>query len=165
VEFDVCEPNKLFFVKEDDSLYKIKNELARPDSNRRPAPFQRSFSKLEPLLSFFTADCQLGNESQTGGEQVSEGGLLSLKPQFGHNELVSYSEYRKTEFTRKSADWINKASSAFWLSTFGTISAKTLSDLQAKTLAKYESEDSKSKVLTFAVAFLKHLAKTHLDIR
>jgi integrase len=37
--------------------------------------------------------------------------------------------------------------------------------LRVKTLAKYESEDSKSKVLTFAVAFLKHLAKTHLDIR
>ena len=43
MEFDVCDPNKLFFVKEDDSLYKIKNELARPDSNRRPPPCQRSY--------------------------------------------------------------------------------------------------------------------------
>jgi hypothetical protein len=77
---------------------------------------------------------------------------------------VSYTEYRKTELTRKSADWINRASKAFWLSTFGTISATTLSDLRIKTLAKYESESSKSKVLTFAVAFLKYLAKTHLDI-
>jgi hypothetical protein len=34
-----------------------------------------------------------------------------------------------------------------------------------RTLAKYKSEDSKSKVLTFAAAFLKYLAKTHLDIR
>ena len=78
---------------------------------------------------------------------------------------MSYTEYRKTELTRKSADRINRASSAFWLSTFGTISAKTLTDLRKKTLAKYRCEDSKSKVLTFAVAFLKHLAKTHLDIR
>ncbi len=96
---------------------------------------------------------------------VPEGGLASLELQFGRDELVSYTEYRKTELTRKSADWINRASSAFWLSTFGTISAKTLTDLRKKTLAKYRCEDSKSKVLTFAVAFLKHLAKTHLDIR
>jgi hypothetical protein len=97
-------------------------------------------------------------------KEVPQGGLESLALQFGHNELVSYTEYRTTELTRKSADWINRASRAFWLSTFGTVSAKTLTDLREKTLAKYESEDSKSKVLTFAVAFLKYLAKTHLDI-
>ena len=98
-------------------------------------------------------------------QEVPKGGLLSLELQFGQDELVSYTEYRKTELTRKSADWINRASNAFWLSTFGTISAKTLSDLRVKTLAKYECEASKSKVLTFAVAFLKYLAKIHLDVR
>ena len=121
--------------------------------------------ELEPLVSFSTADCQLVKETKTGDEQVPEGGLLSLELQFSRNELLSYTEYRKTELTRKSADWINRASAAFWLSTAGTISAKTLTDLRATTLAKYESEDSKSKVLTFAVAFLKQLAKTHLDAR
>jgi hypothetical protein len=102
---------------------------------------------------------------QGRAQEVAEGGLLNLTLQFGHNELVSYSEYRKAELTRKSGDWLNRASSAFWLSTFGTISAQTLSDLRAKTLAKYKSEDSKRKVFTFAVAFLRHLAKTHLDVR
>jgi integrase len=96
---------------------------------------------------------------------VAEGGLLSLELQFRHDELASYTEYRKTELTRKSADWINRASNAFWLSTSGTISARTLTDLRKKTLAKYECESSKSKVLTFAVAFLKYLAKIHLDIQ
>jgi hypothetical protein len=98
-------------------------------------------------------------------KEVPQGGLDSLELQFRRDELESYTEYRKTELTRKSADWINRASIAFWLSTFGTISARTLTDLRVITLAKYESEDSKSKVFTFAVAFLKHLAKTHLDIR
>ena len=88
-------------------------------------------------------------------QEVPKGGLLSLELQFGHDELMSYTEYRKTELTRKSADWINRASNAFWLSTSGTISAKTIGDLRVKTLAKYECESSKSKVLTFAVAFLK----------
>jgi hypothetical protein len=98
-------------------------------------------------------------------QEVPEGGLLSLTLQLSQHELVSYTAYKKTELTRKSADWINRASGAFWLSTFGTISAKTLSDLRKKTLAKYKSEDSKSKVLTCALAFLKHLAKVHLDMR
>jgi len=92
-------------------------------------------------------------------------GLANLELQFDHDELVNYTEYRKTELTRKSADWINRASIAFWLSTCGIISAITLTDLRKKTLAKYKCEDSKSKVLTFAVAFLKHLARTHLDMR
>jgi hypothetical protein len=96
---------------------------------------------------------------------VSEGGLLGLELKFSRDELKSYTEYRKTELTRKSADWINRASNAFWLSTSGTISAKTLTDLRKKTLAKYECESSKSKVLTFAIAFLKYLAKIRLDIR
>jgi len=103
--------------------------------------------------------------SQGRVQEVPEGGLLSLELKFGRDELISYTEYRKTELTRKSADWINRASSAFWLTTSGTISATTLSDLRKKTLAKYECESSKNKVLTFAVAFLKYLAKIHLDIR
>jgi integrase len=97
--------------------------------------------------------------------EVSEGGLLDLELQFGFDELNGYTEYRKTELTRKSADWINRASNAFWLSTAGRISAKTINDLRKKTLAKYECESSKSKVLTFAVGFLKYLAKIPLDLR
>jgi uncharacterized Fe-S cluster-containing protein len=96
---------------------------------------------------------------------VPEWGLLSLELQFSRNELLSYTEYRKTELTRKSADWINRASNAFWLCTSGTISVTTLTNLRKKTLAKYECESSKSKVLTFAVAFLKYLAKIRLDLR
>ena len=92
-------------------------------------------------------------------------GLASLEFQFDRDELINYTEYRKTKLTRKSADWINRASNAFWLATFGTISSTTLSDLREKTFARYESEYSKSKVLTFAIAFLKYLAKIRLDIR
>ena len=70
-------------------------------------------------------------------QKVRERSLVSLKLQFDHDELVSYTEYRKTELTRKSADWINRASRALWLSTSGTISSATLSDLREKTLARY----------------------------
>ena len=185
----------------------VKERWARPDSNRRPPPCEGSFSKLEPLLSFFTTDYRPVKEIQTCYDEESKGNLYaeseelfgasyrrtgnknglflqstaehpqdrvkevpqgsldSLELHFSHDELESYTEYRKTELTRKSADWINRASNAFWLATFGTISAKTLSDLRKETLSKYKCEDSKSNVLTFAAAFLKHLAKIHLDMR
>jgi hypothetical protein len=107
---------------------------------------------LEPLLSFFTTDCQPVKEIQTRddkesngdfctsnkedlgssyrqtdsknglflerttehpqglAQEVPEAGLLSLELQFRYDELASYTEYRKTELTRKSADWINRAS-------------------------------------------------------
>jgi hypothetical protein len=54
-------------------------------------------------------------------QKVPQDGLVSLELQFGKNELVSYTDYRKTELTRKSTDWIDRASGALWLSTFGTL--------------------------------------------
>ena len=123
-------------------------------------------------MSYRQTDCNKGLSPVRTAEysqcRVKEGpkeGLASLELQFNRDELVNYTEYRKTELTRKSADWINRASIAFWLSTFGTISARTLTSLRAKTLAKYKCEDSRSKVLTFAAAFLKHLTKIRIDVR
>ncbi|HYA33818.1 MAG TPA: hypothetical protein VEG65_07500 [Candidatus Bathyarchaeia archaeon] len=97
--------------------------------------------------------------------QGSQAGIATLELPFDRSELISYTEFRKTELTRKSADWIDRASRVLWSSTNGTISKTNLDELREKTLAKYGSEWSKSKVLTFAVAFLKYLAKTHLDPR
>ncbi len=136
-----------------------KGDLCASSEEDLGASYRQTDSK-SGLLAERTTEHRQGRV-----QEVPEGGLLSLELQFDHNELMSYTEYRKTELTRKSADWINRASNAFWLSTSGSISAKTLTDLRKKTLAKYECESSKSKVLTFAVAFLKYLAKIRLDIR
>jgi len=81
---------------------------------------------------------------------VRERGLVSLELQFGPDEFVSYTDYRKTELIRKSADWINRASRALWLSTMRNNQLSNAKRLARKTLAKYNCEDSKSKVLTFA---------------
>jgi hypothetical protein len=37
-------------------------------------------------------------------QKGSQDGLVNLALQFGYDELASYTEYRKTELTRKSAD-------------------------------------------------------------
>jgi hypothetical protein len=105
--------------------------------NRGPSKedFCASYRQTDSKNGLFL---ELSTEHPQGRlQEVPESGLLSLKLQFGRNELVSYTEYRKTELTRKSGDWINRASAAFWLSTLGTVSAETLTDLRKKTLAKY----------------------------
>jgi integrase len=99
------------------------------------------------------------------GYREPEEGIATLELPFDHSELASYTEFRETGLTRKSCEWIDRASRAFWLSTEGTISKTRLDNLREKTLVKYASEWSKGKVLTFAVAFLKYLAKTRLDPR
>jgi integrase len=148
-------------VKEVQSCYdnESKRDLCTSSEEDVGASYRQTDSNkgLSLVLTVEHSQCRV--------KEVPIEGLANLELQFDHDELVNYTEYRKTELTRKSADWINRASKAFWLSTFGTISATTLSDLRTKTLAKYDCESSKSKVLTFAVGFLKYLAKMHLDLR
>jgi len=84
---------------------------------------------------------------------------------FTLRELKSYIEHRKTGLTKKSQDWIERAAKAFWHYTKGIINKNSLDALRTNTLEKYQCEDSKSKMLSFAVAFLKYLTKTSLDNR
>jgi hypothetical protein len=62
-------------------------------------------------------------------------------------------------------DWIDRASRDLWKHTHGTINKHTMDDLTRFVLAKYHSQDSHAKDLGFAKAFLKYLAKIHLDTR
>ncbi len=80
-------------------------------------------------------------------------------------ELKSYIKYRETGLTKKSQDWIERAAKAFWHYTNGVINKNNLDTLRTNTLERYQCVDSKSKMLSFAVAFLKYLTKTRLDNR
>ena len=90
-------------------------------------------------------------------------GITKLDLSFTLRELNSYIEYRKTELTKKSQDWIERAAKALWHYANGIVNKNNLDALRADTLDKYQCEDSKSKMLLFAVAFLKYLTKTRLD--
>jgi len=66
---------------------------------------------------------------------------------------------------KKSVDWIDRSSEALWESTKGEISHQTVTGLRTFVLDKYQSRDSHSKVLSFAVGFLNFLAQTKIDPR
>ena len=122
--------------------------------------------------------CTLGSESEASNPRCflshkqgsfshngPHNGLIGLNLSFTLEELNSYLEYRKTGLTKKSQDWIERAAKAFWHYTNGIINNNNLDLLRINTLDKYQCEDSKSKTLAFAVAFLRYLTKTRLDNR
>ncbi len=78
---------------------------------------------------------------------------------------MSYTEHRKAGLAKKSLQWLEKASHLFWLYTNGSISKDNLDALRQFVLNKYTTEWSRSKVLSFACAFLKYLSKSRLDTR
>ena len=84
---------------------------------------------------------------------------------FTQAELESYVTYRSEGLAEKSKDWITRSSEALWESTRGEISHQTMTRLRTFVLEKYNSADSHSKVLSFAVGFLNFLAQTNIDPR
>jgi hypothetical protein len=69
---------------------------------------------------------------------------------FSKNELDDFVARRQDGLAKKSTDWIDRASN-----TKGEVSSRTLTALREHVLAKYKSADSHSKVLNFAMSFLK----------
>ncbi|MGA8070049.1 MAG: hypothetical protein WB946_00875, partial [Halobacteriota archaeon] len=98
-------------------------------------------------------------------EEQSPPSSSALKLHFSKSELDRYVEQRKTGLRAKSIDWINRAAQALWDCTRGDISYQTMTALRTFALEKYKSVDSHSKVLSFARAYLSHLAKTRQDTR
>jgi hypothetical protein len=96
---------------------------------------------------------------------LAQGGLGELQLPFTKDELLSYVEARALGLSHKTIYRIEKAAATFWSITNGIISKMHMDSLRQFILNKYQSEDSKSKILAFAKAFLKYLTKIKLDTR
>ncbi|MGB8311374.1 MAG: hypothetical protein WCE81_05880 [Halobacteriota archaeon] len=91
--------------------------------------------------------------------------LGELQLSFTKDELKSYVKARALGLSDKTMYWIDKAAGTFWNATNGTVSKKHMDMLRQSVLNKYQSEDSKGKMLAFAKAFLTYLTKIKLDTR
>jgi len=96
---------------------------------------------------------------------LSQEGLGDLQLPFTNDELKSYVKARALGLSDKTIYWIDKAAGTFWNATNGTVSKKHMDMLRQSVLNKYQSEDSKGKMLAFAKAFLTYLTKMKLDTR
>lgn len=84
---------------------------------------------------------------------------------FAKDELDQYVTDRIKGIRNKSHDWIIRSAAALWVSTHGEISHESVNAVRDCVLEKYESDESHSKVLSFAKAFLKFLATTRAEPR
>ncbi len=100
-------------------------------------------------------------------ENAAQNGLIAngATLQYTYEELQHYTASRTKGLSDKSVRWLNKSSDLLWEKTQGDLSAPSLSSLRDYVLDSFASRDSWSKILGFAVAFLKYLSKVNFDQR
>jgi len=151
----------LSFMRQKNGLGAIRT----PDLRRVNSP---SNDLTGPFLQSETYNGVFSNQVYTNIQNyhnTANKGLAELELPFTKNELRSYTNARKLGLTKKSEDWIERASRTFWNFTRGTVNKISMEELLSTTLKKYQSESAKGKTLTFAKGFLKYLTKTKLDSR
>ncbi|MGZ4848727.1 MAG: hypothetical protein ACXVI1_11240 [Halobacteriota archaeon] len=91
--------------------------------------------------------------------------LATLVLQYSKAELASYTQFRLAGISEASVPWIKRCSLIFWNVTKGTISKKQCDALRKHLSNRYTDPYAPRKVLNFATAFLRYLAKTHFETR
>jgi integrase len=139
----------------------LSQEIAKKAMKREAITITPQPITLVPAPSVSPTQTQQG----TAAIRIDSGDKPSNTPKisFERFELDHYVTQRSEGLAKKSLDWINRASEALWRSTQGEISRESMTALRVFTLDKYTSVDSHRKVLGFAVAFLKFIAKARFD--
>jgi integrase len=97
--------------------------------------------------------------------QANHTGIIDLALLFTRDDLSGYLTLRAAWLTQKTIIWLKKAAELLWDATRGVVSVSTLRRLRDHVLAKYQDTDAKRKVLQFARAFLRYMAKISFDQR
>ena len=143
------------------------NKEATDEQERQKKPLERAI-QVTSLVDYAAAlirEERAAYLANIGRDKQAVSTSDAPKLRFSESDLNNFVAHRKTGLAAKSLDWIDRASLALWKSTKGEVSRRTVTTLRESVLAKYSSPDSHSKVLSFAVAFLKFLAKTKMEPR
>jgi len=96
---------------------------------------------------------------------ANDSNLATLVLEYTRKELTSYTQFRVAGISETSVPWMKRCSKTFWTNTKGTISKERCDALRQHLSERYTDVYAPRKVLNFATAFLKYLAKTHFDPR
>jgi hypothetical protein len=143
------------------------NKEATDEQERQKKPLERAIQVFS-LVDYATAlirEERAAYLANIGRDKQVVSTSDAPKLRFSESDLNNFVAHRKNGLSTKSLDWIERASLALWESTKGEISHRTVTALRESVLKKYASPDSHSKVLSFAVGFLKFLAKTKMEPR
>jgi hypothetical protein len=129
--------------------YKLQNGLIGPE-------YPHSMSGVSsPAASEDACNCRTSNSEN----------LATLILHYSKKELKNYTEFRVAGISKASIPWMKRCSLTFWNVTNGTISKERCDALRKNLSTRYTDVYAPRKVLNFATAFLKYLAKTHFDTR
>jgi hypothetical protein len=130
---------------------------SNPDSG---ASFLRLFN--QPRLSTQGKKCKLECKLYP---QTSHSGISNLELLFTRKDLDGYLSLRAAGLTQKTVTWLKKSAELLWKATVGIVSVTTMCNLRDYVLKNYQDTDAKRKVLQFARAFLRYIAKISFDQR
>ncbi len=121
------------------------------------------------VLNWATGEAE-GVESRGASRGVersnsSDTNLATLKLPYTKKDLASYTQSRLAGISKASVPWMKRCSRIFWDITKGTISKGRCDALREHLSTRYTDIDASRKVLNFATAFLRYLAKEHFDTR
>jgi integrase len=128
--------------------YKAQNELISTDSSNQ-ADGQTSLSNRQ-----HTNSCSELNNSN----------LAALVLRYSKKELTSYTRFRVAGISKASIPWMKRCSLTFWNATRGILNKERCDALREHLSERYTDIYAR-KVMNFAKAFLRYLAKTHFDTR
>jgi integrase len=140
---------------------RLSSEVVPDLSTKKESQRQGDVIAADKSMIIYLHDGSTANEPVSVVHDRTSRAPLTLN--FTPGELDAYITYRSEGMAKKSKDWINRSSEALWESTKGEISHQTVTGLRTVVLDKYQSRDSHSKVLSFAVGFLNFLAQTKID--
>jgi hypothetical protein len=171
LESQIAELKSLILQKKAHMTPIKKNK--RPRARFEPAswPPQGGFLNINPKMGLFSNGLpQYQRESQSGCAEVryhhsNNLNLVSMELEFTKQELKNYTEFRLAGISKASIPWMKRCSLTFWKATKGIISKERCDALRQHLSTRYTDVYAPRKVLNFATAFLKYLAKTHFDAR
>jgi len=169
LESQITELKSLILQKESEAdVYK---ENKRPRARFEPASWPPQLPDFDknPRIGSFSDSPIADPKSRASVENASYAsnnqGLASLELRFTKKELLDYTELRLAGISKASVPWMKRNSRTFWNHTKGVISKERCDALRAHLSARYTDIWAPRKVMNFATAFLKYLAKTHFDPR
>ncbi len=137
---------------------------------------------MPPHGGFSEIDAEAGSllNNNLGDVKISESRTIHREPERFHGndpnlaalvlaytkrELTSNTRLRIAGISKASVPWMKRCSLTFWHITKGKISKEQCDALRRHRSTRFADLSAQRKVLNFATAFLKYLAKTPFDTR
>ncbi|MGA3198298.1 MAG: hypothetical protein ABSD89_02715 [Halobacteriota archaeon] len=133
-----------------------------PDFEYKP---QNKLISIGSLSSARNINSQAAHQDVGDYDPPNHETLATLALRYSKKELASYTEFRVAAISKASIPWMKRCSLTFWNATKGAINKERCDALREHLLPRSINVGVSHRMMNFATAFLKYLAKTRFDTR